>query len=96
MLPKTQLAFLTTQYGRPFTMSPFTHWFKECVRAAGLPEEASFHGLRKSAARRLAEAGCSVKVIAAITGHRSLGELAKYTASADQLRLARMGIETVS
>jgi integrase len=51
--------------------------------------------LRKAAARRLAEAGCSANVIAAVTGHKSLREVARYTAAADQLRLARQGIDAM-
>jgi integrase len=62
----------------------FSKWFKKECRTAGLPKGASVHGLRKAAARRLAEAGCSASVIAAITGHRSLREVASYTAAADQ------------
>ena len=48
----------------------------------------SAHGLRKAAARRLAEAGCTEHEIAAITGHASLREVARYTRAADQRRLA--------
>jgi Phage integrase family len=48
----------------------------------------SAHGLRKAAARRLAEAGCTEHEIAAITGHASLREVARYTKAADQKRLA--------
>ena len=44
--------------------------------------------LRKAAARRLAEAGCSTHEIAAITGHASLKEIARYTEAADRKRLA--------
>jgi hypothetical protein len=44
--------------------------------------------LRKAAARRLAEAGCTAHEIAAITGHASLGELVRYTKAVDQRRLA--------
>jgi len=44
---------------------------------------ASGHGLRKAAARRLAEAGCTEHEIAAITGHASLREIARYTKAAD-------------
>ncbi len=91
-----QLTFLTTRRGRPFAPSDFSHWFKDRCREAGLPEEASVHGLRKSAARRLAEAGCSANVIASITGHRSLKEVERYTRAADQERMARAGIEAVS
>jgi integrase len=44
--------------------------------------------LRKAAARRLAEAGCTEREIAAITGHASLREVQRYTRAADQTRLA--------
>jgi hypothetical protein len=44
--------------------------------------------LRKAAARRLAEAGCTQHEIAAITGHASLKEIVRYTKAADQRRLA--------
>jgi hypothetical protein len=41
---------------------------------------------RKAAARLLAEAGCTEHEIAAITGHASLREIARYTKAADQQR----------
>lgn len=68
-----------------------THLSHELPRAlAKLGIRAGFnvHGLRKAAARRLAEAGCTVSEIAAITGHKSLSMVQLYTASADQERLA--------
>ena len=52
----------------------------------------SAHGLRKACATRLANAGCSVNEIAAITGHASVREIAHYTAKADQGRLARQAL----
>lgn len=57
-------------------------------RAAGMPESLNLHGLRKLAAVRLAQAGCSTHEIAAFTGHQTLAEVARYTAAADQERLA--------
>jgi integrase len=57
-----------------------------------LPRECVTHGLRKAGARRLAEHGATAKEIAAVTGHRTLKEVARYTAAADQLRLARAAI----
>jgi integrase len=62
--------------------------------AAGL-KHCSAHGLRKAAARRLAEAGCTEHEIAAITGHASLREVARYTRAADQKRLAAVAMEKV-
>jgi integrase len=55
--------------GRPYTEDNFTHLFREIADAAGLPSDLQFRDLRRSAVVRLAEAGCSVPEIAAITGH---------------------------
>ena len=43
------------------------------------PSRCVLHGLRKAAARRLAEAGCTAHEIAALTGHTSLREIECYT-----------------
>ena len=82
------LTFLVTEWGAPFSIAGFGNWFSDAARKAGL-KNRSLHGLRKSAARRLAEAGCTSKQIAAVTGHASLREVERYTAAADQERLAR-------
>jgi integrase len=89
------LTFLTTQFGKPFTAPGFGNWFREQCNVAGLPH-CSAHGLRKAAARRLAEAGCTEHEIASITGHASLREIVRYTKAADQRRLARSAIDKVS
>lgn len=89
------LTFLTTQFGKPFTAPGFGNWFREQCNDAGLPH-CSAHGLRKAAARRLAEAGCTEHEIASITGHASLREIVRYTKAADQRRLARSAIDKVS
>jgi integrase len=51
--------------------------------------------LRKAAARRLAEAGNSVNLIAAVTGHLSLKEVERYTREADQERMADAAVDTM-
>ncbi len=89
------MTFLTTHFGKPFTANAFGNWFREQCDDAGL-SHCSAHGLRKAAARRLAEAGCTEHEIAAITGHASLREVARYTKAADQQRLARAAMEKVS
>jgi integrase len=81
------LTFLTTAFGKPFTPAGFGNWFRDCCDEAGLLH-CSAHGLRKAAARRLADAGCTAHEIAAITGHASLREVARYTKAADQKQLA--------
>jgi integrase len=55
--------------------------------------QCSAHGLRKLAATRLADAGCSHQQIKAITGHRSDSALAPYIRAADQARLARQAMD---
>jgi integrase len=86
--PADHLTFLTTRAGEPFTAAGFSEWFKDRRKEAGLPSGLSAHGLRKAACRRLAEAGCSVHQIAAISGHASLKEVQRYTKAADQKRMA--------
>jgi integrase len=86
------LTLLTTEYGKPFSATGFSQWFRTRCNEAGLPR-CSAHGLRKAAARRLAEAGCTMHEIAAITGHASLSEVQRYTKTADQARLARMAMD---
>lgn len=88
-LPKEHLTFLMTAYGKPMSEAGFTNWFVQCAKDAGLPARSSPHGLRKAAARRLAEAGCSAHEIMAITGHESLKEVERYTSTASQGKLAK-------
>jgi integrase len=90
-VPRDHLTFLTTRRGGPFQGSSFSRWFREKCDEAG-PPHCSAHGLRKAAARRLAEAGCTAHEIGAITGHASLAELVRYTKAADQRRLAEVAM----
>lgn len=79
--------YLVTEYGKPFTSNGFGNWFRKRCDEAGLPQ-CSAHGLRKAAASRLAEAGCTVHEIMSITGHDSISEVQRYTKAAEQKRLA--------
>jgi len=87
--PSTALTFLLTATGKPYSPNHFSETFREWCDAAGLPKRCTAHGLRKAACRRLAEAGCSANEIMAISGHATMKELVRYTAAADQARLAR-------
>lgn len=59
------------------------------VARAGLPDHCVAHGLRKAALRRLAEAGATTHEIAAVSGHKSLKEIERYTKAANQARMAQ-------
>jgi integrase len=90
--PKANLTFLMTDHGASFTAAGFGNWFRDRCDEAGL-SQCSIHGLRKAACRRLAEAGCSANEIAAISGHTSLREVARYTAAASQVHLADQALD---
>lgn len=92
--PSGNLTFLVTEFGKPFTAAGFGNWFRARCNEAGLPH-CAFHGLRKAAASRLAEVGCTPHEIAAITGHVSLKEIERYTKTADRKKLAVSAMEKV-
>jgi integrase len=94
--PSEHLTFLTNNVGRPYIATHFSTQFRAWCDAAGLPKRCSAHGLRKAACRRLAEAGCSANEIAAISGHRSLKEVERYTRAVDQERMARNAMARAS
>lgn len=83
---------LVNARGRPWKPGTASHGMKLAIDRLGLPAGWNIHGLRKLAAANLAEAGCSAMEIAAITGHRTLGMVSFYTASADQERMATAAI----
>lgn len=87
--PAGQMLFLMTQAGVAFTANGFYNAFKDWCRKAGVRRRLSPHGLRSACARRLAEAGASAHQIAAMTGHRTLREVERYTRAAEQARMAR-------
>ncbi len=68
---------LETKSGVLFTPKSFYGMLKKACVAAGIPHCAP-HGLRKSAAHRCREAGCSDDEGIAITGHKSVREYRRY------------------
>jgi integrase len=90
--PKVHVMMLTTGYGKPFTAKGFSNFMADRIGKAELPDRCVTHGLRKAAARRLAEAGCSAKEIGAVTGHTTLKEIERYTKAAEQKKLASAAI----
>jgi integrase len=87
--PTGHLTLLVTRFGRSYRDNNFSDQFRVWCTDAGLPQHCTFHGLRKAACRRLAQAGCTAHEIMAISGHASLREVERYTKAVDQVRLAR-------
>jgi integrase len=86
-VPRTNLNFLVTAFGAPFSFNGFGNWFRARCNEAGLPQ-CSAHGLRKLAATRMANAGCTDRELMAVFGWRSMSEVSRYVRAADQARLA--------
>jgi site-specific recombinase XerD len=90
--PVKGLSLIGDRHGRPISREALTEIMKQAAKAAGLSPKCLPHGLRKSAMRRLAEVGASAKEIASVSGHKTLREVERYTAAADQKRLSQVAI----
>lgn len=81
--------YLQTEFGAGFSSGDsFGNWFRKRMRAAGLPEHCSAHGLRKAISRRLAESGATNQQGRAVTGHKTDREFTRYAAKANKRVLA--------
>jgi len=67
--PRVSPVIVADERGRPWKADHFRHTVKRIMRAAGV-ESVRFSDLRRTAIVRLAEAGCTVPEIAAISGHQ--------------------------
>ena len=86
------ISLLTTSHGKGFDAVYFGAWFAESIEDAGLPDDCVLHGLRKTAARKLADAGCSEDEIKSITGHTTSLMVGHYTKTADKKKRATAAI----
>lgn len=94
-LPRDAGTFLQTVEGKQRSAKALTGDMRRWCDAAGIPE-CTPHGLRKAIARRMAEAGAAAHVIGAVTGHKTLSEVQRYTEAADRDRLGAAGICLIS
>ena len=89
---QSHMSLLTTSKGKAFDPIYYGAWFADAIYEAGLPDDCVLHGLRKCAARKLAEAGCSEQEIMSVTGHRTSAMVAHYTKGANKKRQANAAI----
>lgn len=85
---------LEANTGKPYTAKGFYNLVKDACIAAGLPH-CSAHGLRKAAARRCREAGCTPEEGMAITGHQTLKEYLRYAGTDSHANKATAGMAKV-
>jgi integrase len=91
-MPKSHLTYIVTAYGKPRSKYGLGNDFAKWATEAGLPAHCRLHGLKKAGMRRLAEAGATAHELMAISGHRTLTEVQRYTEAADKKHLADSGM----
>lgn len=89
------LTYLVTAFNKPFTSNGFGNRFRKWYDEAEL-SNCSVHGLRKAAAARLAELGCTEYEIMAITGHITSKEVTRYTRAASQKTRAESALRRMT
>ena len=71
------LTFMTTEFGSARSVKGASQWFSKAAKAAGI-EAKTAHGLRKTRAIAIVEAGGTHHQVGAWTGHTSLKEIERY------------------
>jgi len=84
--------FLATKKGTVRAAAGLGNLMQRWTEEAKLPQ-CSAHGLRKACARRLVEAGATAHEIGAVTGHKSLALVQRYTEAAGREGMADSAIE---
>ncbi|MCA3254408.1 MAG: tyrosine-type recombinase/integrase [Alphaproteobacteria bacterium] len=80
--------------GRPYDLDAFSNGFRtECERV-GL-KGVTFHGLRYTAAARMADAGATDEEIMSVTGHKTKAMVTKYAAKSRGRRRAERALAKV-
>ena len=87
-LPDIAPAFLLSARGKPFAAKGLGNMFERAAKGAGV--SFRLHGLRKAFCVYWAEKGASTSQIAAMAGHMSLAEVARYTRDADRRRMVQL------
>jgi integrase len=90
-LPRHSEYILTGERGTPYHPESLAHAVRRQLHAIGI-HGYSVHGLRKNAAKALAEAGCPLSEIMAVTGHRTPGMALHYSKRAEKKLLAKSAI----
>jgi integrase len=86
------LTLVANQSGTPYTANGFRVMFFRLVRKleadGGVRPGLTFHGLRHTAGRLLADRGADPRTIAALLGHKTLQMAAHYSEEADRKKRA--------
>ncbi|MDI1265577.1 MAG: tyrosine-type recombinase/integrase, partial [bacterium] len=88
-------AYITTKFGKPFSVAGFGNKFREWCNEAGLPH-CSAHGIRKYDATTAAENGATTHQLMAMFGWDSVKQAEIYTRKANQTKLAQSSMHLMA
>ncbi len=93
-IPRSTDTVISTEYGKSFSDKSLTGMMAHWTYLAGMGERSgcTFHGLRKTLGKYLAEEGATAKQAAGILGHDDLDHVELYSREAEQERLAVDGL----
>lgn len=81
--------------GGPWAPNTLSKLMPKVLQGQGLPVGLNVHGMRKLFATGMADNGATAHEIQASTGHKTLGMVSLYTASADQRKLAEGAVNKI-
>ena len=91
-MPRSHLTFIVTAYGKPRSQVRARKRLRQMGDARpGLPARCRLHGLKKAGMRRLADDQNTTHELMAISGHKTLAEVERYTRGANKRKLADRG-----
>jgi integrase len=91
-MPRAHLTFIVTAYGKPRSKFGLGTDFARWAREAWLPDHCRLHGLKKAGMARLADAGDTTHELMAVSGHKTLAEVERYTKGSNKKTLADSGM----
>lgn len=91
--PAKGLTLIGDAAGRPLKRAALSALMRAAIKEAELPSRCVSHGLRKANARLLAESDATEKQIAAVSGHKTLREIERYTKAANQKKMAHTAMD---
>jgi integrase len=96
---RKQAVVIVGERGQPFTSNGFQSRFFKFIRKleaeGAIQPGLTFHGLRHTVGRNLAEAGCDTRTIAAVLGHKTEDMARHYASTEDQRRRAGGAIKNL-
>lgn len=91
-IPRRTETVISNAYGKSFSDKSLTGMMAHWTNLADMPPGCTFHGLRKTLGKYLAEEGATSKQAGGILGHDDLDHVELYSREAEQERLAVDGM----